>query len=222
MIFNEHLNLRGKHAIFGASKNAWLRYPQEKMIDSVRNSYRNSIGTEIHEFAASQIVLGHKQSSIKQIKDSIETFIYVKYFDEDYQDISDYAKKILKHLTDLSRESFETIKDYINDSIAFRMKVEQPLVYSEYFFGTADSISFKDNVLRIHDLKTGIGSVHIEQLMIYAAYFCLEYKIKPADIMIELRIYQNGEVLCHTPELDEIVPIMEKIISDNKLLSQYN
>lgn len=88
------------------------------------------------------------------------------------------------------------------------------------FSGTADAISFRNNILRIHDLKTGTRPVHIEQLEIYAALFCLEYKVKPADIKIELRIYQNDEILVHEPEADEIIVIMNKIIHLNKILEE--
>ena len=86
------------------------------------------------------------------------------------------------------------------------------------FSGTADAISFRNNTLRIHDLKTGTRPVHIEQLEIYAALFCLEYKIKPADIDIELRIYQNDEVLVHQPESEDILKVMDKIIHLDKIL----
>ena len=86
------------------------------------------------------------------------------------------------------------------------------------FSGTADAISFRNNFLRIHDLKTGTRPVHIEQLEIYAALFCLEYKVKPTDIKIELRIYQNDEILVNEPEADEIIVIMNKIIHLNKIL----
>lgn len=86
------------------------------------------------------------------------------------------------------------------------------------FSGTADAISFRNNFLRIHDLKTGTRPVHIEQLEIYAVLFCLEYKVKPADIKIELRVYQNDEILVHEPEADEIIVIMNKIIHLNKIL----
>lgn len=88
------------------------------------------------------------------------------------------------------------------------------------FSGTADAISFRNNFLRIHDLKTGTRPVHIEQLEIYAALFCLEYKVKPADIKIELRIYQNDEILVHEPEAEEIIVIMNKIIHLNKILEE--
>lgn len=86
------------------------------------------------------------------------------------------------------------------------------------FSGTADAISFRNNFLRIHDLKTGTRPVHIEQLEIYAALFCLEYKVKPTDIKIELRIYQNDEILVHEPEAEEIIVIMNKIVHLNKIL----
>lgn len=114
--------------------------------------------------------------------------------------------------------SKKTIYSYVNDAIGFKMKPEVVLFYSERFFGTADAISFRNGVLRIHDLKTGKGKVKIEQLMIYAALFCLEYKVKPGEIEIELRIYQNDEIIYHNPEADEILPIMDKIIRLDKLL----
>ena len=114
--------------------------------------------------------------------------------------------------------SKKTIYAYVNDAIGFQMSTEVVLFYSPYFFGTADSISFRNNFLRIHDLKTGTRPVHIEQLEIYAALFCLEYKVKPADIKIELRIYQNDEILVHEPEAEEIIVIMNKIIHLNKIL----
>lgn len=114
----------------------------------------------------------------------------------------------------------KTLNAYVNDAIGFKMTPEVVLYYSERFFGTADAISFRNNVLRIHDLKTGVTPAKMEQLMIYAALFCLEYHIKPTDIDIELRIYQNDEILVHNPVAEEILPIMEKIIHSNKLLEQ--
>ena len=78
--------------------------------------------------------------------------------------------------------SKKTIYAYVNDAIGFKMNTEVVLFYSNRFFGTADAISFRNGVLRIHDLKTGKGGkieAHIEQLEVYAALFCLEYKVKP-------------------------------------------
>ena len=114
--------------------------------------------------------------------------------------------------------SNKTLCAYVNDAIGYKMSTEVVLFYSEYFFGTADAISFKNGMLRIHDLKTGKGKVHIEQLEIYAALFCLEYKVKPGEIEMELRIYQNDEVFIHTPTAEDILPIMDKIIHLNKIL----
>ena len=115
-------------------------------------------------------------------------------------------------------KSKKTIYSYVNDAIGFKMDTEVVLFYSERFFGTADAISFRNGVLRIHDLKTGTRLTHIEKLEIYAALFCLEYKVKPGDIEMELRIYQNDEILVHNPTAEDILPIMDKIVHVNKLL----
>lgn len=118
--------------------------------------------------------------------------------------------------------SKKTIYAYVNDAIGFQMDTEVVLFYSERFFGTADAISFRNGMLRIHDLKTGKSPVKIEQLEIYAALFCLEYRIKPSEIKIELRIYQNDEILVHNPTAEDIILIMEKIVHINKLLEKEN
>lgn len=116
--------------------------------------------------------------------------------------------------------SKKTLNMYVNDAIGFKMTPEQPLFYSEFCFGTADAISFRKNILRIHDLKTGEIPAHMEQLLIYAALFCLEYKIKPGDIEIELRIYQSDEIVYHNPTAEEILPIIDKIITFDKILNK--
>ena len=118
------------------------------------------------------------------------------------------------------QRSKKTLYAYVNDAIGFQMSTEVVLFYSERFFGTADAISFRNGVLRIHDLKTGKTPVHMEQLEIYAALFCLEYKVKPGEIEMELRIYQNNEVIVHNPTAEDIVPIMDKIVHLNKLLER--
>lgn len=118
-------------------------------------------------------------------------------------------------------KSQKTLNMYVNDAIGYKMVPEQILYYSENCFGTADAISFRDDLLRIHDLKTGVVvKAHMEQLMIYAALFCLEYKIKPANIGIELRLYQSNEIEIHNPSLDEIAPIIDKIITFDKVIKK--
>lgn len=117
-------------------------------------------------------------------------------------------------------KSKKTLNNYVNDAIGYRMIPEQVLYYSENCFGTADAICFRNRLLRIHDLKTGMIPAHMEQLVIYAALFCLEYKFKPSDIDIELRIYQHDEVLCYDPTAEEIIPIMDKIITFDKAINK--
>lgn len=114
----------------------------------------------------------------------------------------------------------KTLNAYINDAIGFRMQPEQILYYSDLCFGTADAISFdaQKSFLRIHDLKTGLIPAKPDQLEVYAAMFCLEYRYKPHDIQTELRIYQNDEVLVHIPEKEKLIHIMDRIVYFDKLL----
>lgn len=114
----------------------------------------------------------------------------------------------------------QTLNMYVNDGIGFKMTTEQILYFSENCFGTADSISFNKDFLRIHDLKTGVTPAHMEQLEIYAALFCLEYQIKPGEIGMELRLYQNDEKIIFQPTAEDIFPIMDKIITSDKIISQ--
>jgi hypothetical protein len=112
--------------------------------------------------------------------------------------------------------SQKTLNMYVNDAIGFRMTPEQILYYSDNSFGTADAISFRKNVLRIHDLKTGVMMTSEKQLEVYSALFCLEYRVKPEDIEIELRIYQGDEVRVYIPEPGGIRFIMNKIVAFDK------
>lgn len=133
--------------------------------------------------------------------------------------LHDFAAQCIELGQKLPR-SKKTLNMYVNDAIGFRMTPEQVLYYSENCFGTADTIAFQNNFLRIHDLKTGVVPAHIEQLIVYAALFCLEYRIKPSDIDIELRIYQSDDILVHNPCADEIYPVMDKIIAFDKIITK--
>ena len=117
-------------------------------------------------------------------------------------------------------KSKKTLNTYINDAIGFKMIPEQILFYSDNCFGTADAIGFKNNLLRIHDLKTGSSRASFSQLEIYTAIFCLEYNKIPANINVELRIYQNDEVMIHVPNPEDIMHIMDKIITFDKLIEK--
>ena len=91
------------------------------------------------------------------------------------------------------RGSTQTVVAYVNDAIGYGMTPEVGLKYTDNCFGHADSIDFNRGLLRIHDLKTGTGPVHMEQLEIYAALFLLEYErvlgVNPMNTKMNLRIY---------------------------------
>lgn len=120
----------------------------------------------------------------------------------------------------------KTLNSYVNDAIGFGMKTEQVLAYSENAFGTCDAIRFSRvrgsdrSLLRIHDLKTGVSPAKMDQLEVYTAFFCLEYRVRPSEIDVELRIYQNDEVVYHNPDLDKIVHIMDKIVTFDKIIKR--
>jgi len=119
-------------------------------------------------------------------------------------------------------ESRKTMNQYINDAIGFKMIPEQPLFYSYNIFGTTDAISYRliDGVwvLRIHDLKTGTTRTSMDQLIIYAALFCLEYGVNPSEITIILRIYKSDAIEELIPDLVDVVRAMSVIVQHDKLI----
>lgn len=133
-------------------------------------------------------------------------------------ELHDFAAQCIKLGQKLPRSN-KTLNMYVNDAIGYKMTPEQVLYYSDNCFGTADTISFRNNLLRIHDYKSGTIPAHMEQLMIYAALFCLEYKVRPSEIEIELRLYQSDEIFYHKPTAEEIVPIMDKIVTFDKIIT---
>lgn len=116
-------------------------------------------------------------------------------------------------------EDHDSVSAYINDAIGYRMTPEQILFYSINCYGTPDAISFRKNFLRIHDLKTGVILTSERQLKVYAALFCLEYNYKPHQLAgIELRIYQSDDIRIYDADPDDIVHIMDKIVSFDKCI----
>ena len=154
-------------------------------------------------YDAEKLIQVYKNMRAKEIGTELHKFAY---------DCIRLGKKL--------QRSKQTLNMYVNDAIGFKMRPEQVLYYSKYIFGTADAISFNKNFLRIHDLKTGVNKASLHQLEIYAALFCLEYDIKPGDIEIELRIYQNDDILIGNPQAEDIVPIMDKAVTFNKILEK--
>lgn len=128
-----------------------------------------------------------------------------------------FAKKAIELGIKLPKTN-KTLNMYVNDAIGYHMTPEQLLFYSENCFGTADAISFMRNLLRIHDLKTGITPASMRQLEIYTALFCLEYHFDPNKIDIELRIYQNNSIDCINPDPIYIRQLMDQIVFfDNEI-----
>ena len=203
MKFINHSELKGKHSLLAPSQPYWLEYTEEKLYQKYVSNYAQSMGTALHDLAETLIKNGIK------LKKTDKNLVVVHLL----------KSGIPKPAIDIDR-IYNNFMTYVNDAIGFKLTPEQPLIYSEYCFGTADAISFRNNLLRIHDYKSGTIPAKMEQLMIYAALFCLEYKYKPGEIDMELRIYQNDIVIFDNPSAEDIAPIMDKIIQFNKLLER--
>lgn len=121
-----------------------------------------------------------------------------------------------------------TLNRFVNDCIGYGVSPEQPLKYSENAFGTADAVKYHAPVhdgergtLRIFDLKTGVTPCTFDQLIVYAAYFCLEYGFKPTELIFDLRIYQNDLVLVFEEDpIDDILHAMGKIVHFDEIINE--
>jgi len=132
-------------------------------------------------------------------------------------ELHDIAASLIKNRIKLPDDN-KTLNQYVNDAIGYRMEAEQVLHYSDNAFGTADAISFRNGLLRIHDLKTGVGPTSMRQLEVYAAFFCLEYGFKPAELEIHLAIYQNDDVLPKIADPTVVTNIMSTTITYDKYI----
>lgn len=136
--------------------------------------------------------------------------------------LHEFAAECIKFKRKL--RGMDTLAQYVNDAIGYNMKPEVVLRYSDNCFGTTDAINFNEDkmFLRIHDLKTGVTPAHMEQLLIYASLFCLEYKIKPGEIETELRLYQSNDITIMNPTAEDIAPIMDRIIVADRIITKIN
>ena len=174
------------------------------------------------KIVGSHAVLGASQHSwLNYDPDKLKKWYVRQQANQRGTDLHDLAMRHIKLGVEMPQTT-RTLDQYINDAIGFRMSPEVPLYYSENCFGTADAICFdeKTKMLRIHDLKTGANPAHMEQLYIYAALFCLEYHQKPGAIGIELRIYQSDGIVYAHPTAEELLPIMDKIITFDKIITE--
>lgn len=197
-------SLKNAHAFCGASNYHWRNYDKEKLIQTKINSDASTIGTLLHSYAAKNIDKGFKL--YKTDKRGVLRYLIVEH------EVPEYS-------VDIDR-LFPNLMNYVNDSIGYRMKPEVLLYYSDNFYGTTDAISWSNGVLRISDLKTGKPPATFMQLENYAAFFCLDYKIKPSEIKkIEFRFYQDSEIIFAEPDPKILVPIIDQIIDFNNVLS---
>ena len=206
MQWNDHKQLEGKHAFLGASNFHWINWNDAIFEDRYYSQFSTTIGTAVHALAHDCVVSRTKLN--KHDRHLIEMTLYKAYIPKDAYD----PNAILENLI-----------PFVNDAIGYHMSSEILLYYNSYCFGTCDAILFneKDKILRIHDLKTGTTTAHFEQLLIYAALFCLEYHKNPRHFTTELRIYQNFEISVNTPDPSEIESFMELIQNRSQLISTY-
>lgn len=200
MIFvNTHPELVGKHALFSASKYNWLNYDDNALRNAYINSFSSQVGTAVHEYAKDKIIFRQPMEDNRSERNALLLQLL--------------KVGIPQNVIQLER-LFTNLLPYVNDAIGYKMTPEVLLYYSDNVFGWTDAISFSRNVLRIHDLKTGDSPAKIDQLMIYAALFFLSHK-KEANLQkckTELRIYQNNQVLIHTPPAYDIACVMDRAV----------
>ena len=206
MIFNKHSELEGRHAVLSPSKHYWLNYDDEGLLRNYISSFATDIGTLVHEYASDRIQFRMPlEAENEEAKNGLLIFLL--------------KNGIPFRVIDLDR-IFYNLVPYVNDAIGYRMESEIKLKYSDLCFGTADAIGVRRNWLRIHDLKTGTTPASMDQLLCYAGLFFLEYKrdYRPQTMKVELRIYQNQEVLVNQPTSEEIKAVMDKIIHGDAVL----
>ena len=212
------------HAPFSPSQPAWLRYTDEQMIEAYKNKFRAQIGTEIHEWASHQIILANKPSGIREVERGVKTHIYEKFmspFSRCYE--PEYGSLLLKHIVYLPGEAYISTKQFVCDSVGFRMMSEEKLTLSDNINGTADAVRYypKDNLLRVSDLKTGSRPAKVEQVFTYAALYCYENRIDPMKTNFETRIYQNAEIFVEQPSGEDINDILQNILHKDEVLKKF-
>ena len=208
MIFQSFSNLDGKHAPFSPSQPYWLSDDEKGIVKRFQAMYASAIGTALHEFARKRIKYGKKLT--KADKNSAIIDILESGVPKSVVDSLDFGF------------IFENVQAYVNDAIGFRMTPEVHLYFSENFFGTTDAISFheKERKLRIADLKTGNTSPHIEQLIVYAALFCLQYKKDPKNFDICLSIYQKNQITEIETTPSDIQEVMDKVVTFDDIITR--
>ena len=202
MHYKQHLAIEGKHAIISPSNYHWVDKDNlnDILTAKLKAYYATELGTAVHLYAKDRI-----QAHMKLTKSEKNGVLFSLIRDQ----------RIPRRAIDIDY-IFPNLMNYVNDAIALRMDPEIVLAYSSVAFGTADTIKFENDILRIHDLKTGISPVSMKQLEQYAALFFLEYgeieDAHPEHTRVELRIYQNNDVQVLQPEPERILSVMDQIV----------
>ena len=163
---------------------------------------------------------------------SASKYHWVSY-DEDHLDFAYDSHNAARRGTELHELAFnlirlgvnlprtsKTLNNYVNDALGYRMTPEQPLFYSNNAFCTADALGFKNNLLRVFDLKTGKGPTSEKQLWVAAAFFCLEYGFRATELKYDLRIYQNDEVRHYEADPVTIALVMDRTVTFSDRIDQ--
>lgn len=101
------------------------------------------------------------------------------------------------------------ISTYVRDCIEYDMNTEVQMMYSEDIGGTADALHYDQaaNRLYVFDLKTGDRKTSINQVIIYAALWCLTNYHNALSMTFDLRIYSktHPQRLVSGEEDDEVL-----------------
>lgn len=182
MEWQQHYNLKEKHAFLSPSSYHWINYDEAKLESVWMNNLQKEKGTMLHAFASVAIKEGLKLAKLKK-----------------------------------------ALNLFVNDAIGFGMESEQVLYYSDNCFGTADAIKYieEEDLLMIHDLKTGVSRPSFNQLYIYCALFCLEYGKDPYKTTMCCRLYQGSDFKEVVAEPDMVAMIMDKIVTFDAQLDNF-
>lgn len=124
------------------------------------------------------------------------------------------------------KEENSTLNLFVNDCIDEYIHSEVLLYYSEYCYGTADGIKYDrpNKHIIIADLKNGSSHKSLtkfeDQLSVYAALMCLEYKLDPLDHTYEGRIYVSNAKSITSIDPEYVLMIMNKIILFSTILEE--
>lgn len=208
MQWKNHLEVSREHSLLSPSQPSFLNLDDEGLLNRYMKSYATEAGTILHKYAEDLIRTRFKLENNRTEKKHVQFELARHYIPNSVIDID---------------AVFPVLRAYVNDGIGFAMIPEKKLVCDPVIlFGTADTICFRDNHLRIHDLKTGTSKVKMEQLLIYAALFCIDYEVNPDEIDIDLRIYQTGQedVICYKPTKEEMHELIHKLLYDVEYIKQ--